>query len=345
MSKVLSFRVEQQDEGMRIDALLGKLGCYPSRSAAAHAIQGGLVFLNGATPSKKYLVSTNDFVVYEIEDKVVSDIIGQPIPLDIRFEDDDLLVLSKQIGLVCHPSAKHADGTLVNALIFHCGADKLCDVQGDNDRLGIVHRLDKDTSGLMLAAKSNDAGEALMADIKARFVDRRYLALVHGIISPNSGLIDAPVMRSVHDRIKMCVSTASQAREAITTFNVLERFEANHDDNGYTLVACKLFTGRTHQIRVHMEYIKHPIVGDTAYCSNAPKNPKAALGLERQFLHSYRLSFTHPITLRNIEFVDNLPRSLASALDLLADRSMGRTQAGDLAFEELRSAPHPQCKD
>ena len=333
------------DEGTRLDALLGRLGLYASRSAAAKAIEEGRVFVAGEKASKKQSVSAGQAIVYEVDEEAVpTPLTGEPIPLDIRYEDDDLIVLSKQAGLVCHPSDDHADGTLVNALIYHCGAEHLCNVQGEFDRLGIVHRLDMDTTGLMLAAKNDFAGEALMKAIQDRVVDRHYLALVHGVITPETGMVDAPIARHAKDRTRMAIRDCDSAREAITTFRVLERFEAGVHDNGYTLIDCKLFTGRTHQIRVHMEYTKHPLVGDPLYVANRPKHESANLGLRRQFLHSYRLRFDHPVTGESIEFVDNLPRDLADALADLGGRSSGLTEAGQEVRELQSQAPHPSVE-
>ena len=253
-------------------------------------------------------------------------------------------MLSKQIGLVCHPSVDHADGTLVNALIYHCGADHLCNVQGEDDRLGIVHRLDRDTSGLMLAAKTDAAGYALMEDIRDRAVDRHYLALVHGVIAPDTGMIDAPIARSANERTRMAVRDVPSARDAVTTFRVLERFEPRQHDDGYTLIDCKLFTGRTHQIRVHMQYAKHPLVGDPVYTANGPKDARAQLGLKRQFLHSFRIRFIHPETSEELEFADNLPRDLDEALRSLGDRSRGMTDAGREVAALLADAPRPSAE-
>ena len=253
-------------------------------------------------------------------------------------------MLSKQIGLVCHPSVDHADGTLVNALIYHCGADHLCNVQGEDDRLGIVHRLDRDTSGLMLAAKTDAAGYALMEDIRDRAVDRHYLALVHGVIAPDTGMIDAPIARSANERTRMAVRDVPSARDAVTTFRVLERFEPRQHDDGYTLIDCKLFTGRTHQIRVHMQYAKHPLVGDPVYTANGPKDARAQLGLKRQFLHSFRIRFIHPETSEELEFADNLPRDLNEALRSLGDRSRGMTDAGREVAALLADAPRPSVE-
>ena len=301
--------------------------------------------MNGANVVKKYAVAAGDVIVYQEEEEVeAGPVTGQPIDLDIRFEDDDLIVLSKQIGLVCHPSVDHADGTLVNALIYHCGADHLCNVQGEDDRLGIVHRLDRDTSGLMLAAKTDAAGYALMEDIRDRAVDRHYLALVHGVIAPDTGMIDAPIARSANERTRMAVRDVPSARDAVTTFRVLERFEPRQHDDGYTLIDCKLFTGRTHQIRVHMQYAKHPLVGDPVYTANGPQDARAQLGLKRQFLHSFRSRFIHPETSEELEFADNLPRDLDEALRSLDDRSRGMTDAGREVAALLADAPRPSVE-
>lgn len=345
MARMLSYSATALDAGERLDSLLAARACFASRSAAARAIESGNVFVNGANVVKKYAVAAGDVIVYQEEEEVeAGPVTGQPIDLDIRFEDDDLIVLSKQIGLVCHPSVDHADGTLVNALIYHCGADHLCNVQGEDDRLGIVHRLDRDTSGLMLAAKTDAAGYALMEDIRDRAVDRHYLALVHGVIAPDTGMIDAPIARSANERTRMAVRDVPSARDAVTTFRVLERFEPRQHDDGYTLIDCKLFTGRTHQIRVHMQYAKHPLVGDPVYTANGPKDVRAQLGLKRQFLHSFRIRFAHPETSEELEFADNLPRDLDEALRSLGDRSRGMTDAGREVAALLAVAPRPSVE-
>lgn len=330
----MHYLVDMSDAGSRIDAYLGAQSGMPSRSACARLLEAGSVDVNGETcASKKYAVSAGDRISVELpEVDECSEIIPQAIPLDIRYEDDYLIVLSKQRGLVCHPAHGHDSGTLANALVYHCGIDHLGTVQGE-DRPGIVHRLDRDTSGLMLAAKDDDTQRELQNLIRTRTLDRRYIALCHGYISLDSGTINTGIARSTRDRVKMAVSDDPFARQAITTFQVLERFEAQRGDDGYTLVECHLYTGRTHQIRVHMRHINHPLVGDPLY---GKRNAgRADLGLDRQFLHSWSVRFTHPVTGETVACTDELPWDLAAALDELEDRSMGRTEAGERIIPQL----------
>lgn len=317
MGRAISHKVTPEQAGKRLDAVVGDLPEVGSRSQAANACEAGRVLVNGKPAAKKHLVSEGDFLIVELPDEA-PELAPEPIELDIRYEDEHLLVLSKQAGLVTHPSPDRPFGTLASALLYRYGWDGLCNVQGEADRPGIVHRLDGDTSGLMLAAKTDEAGQALMDAIAAKAVDRRYMALVHGVVSVDTGMIDAPIQRHPVERMQMMVGDGPSARDAITTFEVLERFGAGSKDMGYTLLECKLFTGRTHQIRVHMQYTKHPIVGDSMYTAHAPKWAGASLGLERQFLHSYKLGFTHPITGKRMKFEDTLPEDLACALESLS---------------------------
>ncbi|MDN0054887.1 RluA family pseudouridine synthase [Collinsella ihumii] len=321
------YLVTSLDAGVRLDQFLGNQDACPSRSACAKLIESGAVDVNGETCySKKQVVVEGDRIEVDLpEVRDPGALEPQAIPLDIRYEDDYLIVLSKQRGLVCHPAHGHESGTLANALVYHCGIDHLGTLQGE-DRPGIVHRLDRDTSGLMLAAKDDDTQRALQDLIRLRTLDRRYVALCHGYIAMDSGTINTGIARSTRDRVKMAVSDDPFARQAITTFKVLERFEAERGDEGYTLVECHLYTGRTHQIRVHMRHINHALVGDPLYGKGGER---ANLGLTRQFLHSWRVKFTHPVTGRDIELHDELPWDLAAAYDEIAERSMGRTEAGD----------------
>ncbi|MBQ9021795.1 MAG: RluA family pseudouridine synthase [Eggerthellaceae bacterium] len=336
MARSVSISVDNSNASKRLDSFLAEQGAYISRNAAVHAIEDGLVFVNGQVQNKKYLVNPGDTIVYEeIEDSPRAPLVGENIPLDIRYEDDYLLVLSKQTMLCVHPSPGHEGSTLCNALIYHYGREGLAHIQGD-DRPGIVHRLDMETSGLLMCAKTDEAGHLLQDMIRLRDVDRRYLALVHGNVAHDTGLIDQPITRGWEDRLRMVVSDRGNAREAITTFTVLERFEAGQKDQGYTLLECKLFTGRTHQIRVHMEYIGHCCVGDPLY-SWGPDSIQLGLS-KRQFLHSYALAFEHPYTHEQMSFVDGLPPDLRQAYESLESRSMGKTDAGKRIFESLQSA-------
>ena len=222
MTDVACIEVAPEFAGMRLDAFMAAEGLYPTRSAAAKCIAEGCAALNGRIARKSATVSAGDVLEYETFDDPHAPVLDAvEIPLDVRYEDDYLLVISKQAGLVCHPADGHYGDTLVNALIAHCGRENLCDVQGEQDRLGIVHRLDKDTSGLMLCAKTNEVGLALMEDIRTRDVDRHYLALVQGWIPLETGLVDAPIARGERDRLRMKVSDRDNARPSITTFRPL----------------------------------------------------------------------------------------------------------------------------
>lgn len=329
MARTLSITVSDLYADMRLDSFLFESGLYPSRSKAVKQIEAGKVFVNGKPTTKKTLVQSNDFIVYEeYEDQPLVFLEPEDIPLDIVYEDEDLIVLNKQAGLICHPSPGHPSGTLSNALIFRYGRENLAHIQGD-DRPGIVHRLDGDTSGLMLCAKNNEIGYELQDEIRSRNVNRKYLCLVHGNIASETGLIDAPIFRSDKNRLRMQVSDKPQARSSVTTFRVLERFDAGQKDNGFSLIECKLYSGRTHQIRVHMEYIKHWCVGDQTYGTPGKSDN---LGLTRQFLHSYFIEFEHPRTHEVLQFVRPVPSDLQDVLHRLQQRSTGLTDAGREVF-------------
>jgi 23S rRNA pseudouridine1911/1915/1917 synthase len=321
--EVLTHGVRADEVGTRIDVLIAECGLLPSRSVTQRLIERNCVRVNGLTVTKRYKVRSGDQITVEVPPSESSELVAEDVELDVRFEDESLIVLSKAAGMVVHPAHGHWSGTLVHALLGH--SDDLGTLAGD-ERPGIVHRLDKDTSGLMIVAKNDDVQRALQSMIQQRLVERRYIALVHGRVVPDTGLIDAPIGRHPKEPRKMWVSDASGARQAVTSFRTLERFESDGADEGYTLIECKLQTGRTHQIRVHCAYIKHPVVGDPLY---GRRKLREDLGLTRQFLHSYSLAFDHPVTGERLAISDPLPDDLSTALRAIADRSQGRTEAGD----------------
>lgn len=324
-----------EGDGERLDSFLASQDNMPSRSACAKLIESGAVTINSThADSKSEKVCLGDRIQAEVEEpeEVGGPLAPNPyIPLDIRFEDEYLIVLSKQAGLVCHPAPGHVDDTLANALVAHCGYGHLGMLQGE-ERPGIVHRLDRDTSGLMVAAKDDRTQKALQDLIRLRVLDRRYVVLVHGYVAPDDGTIVTGIARSTKDRLRMAVSDDPRAREAITTFKTLERFEAGRRDEGYSLLECHLYTGRTHQIRVHMRHIGHPVVGDPLYGKGSLLQNK---GLTRQFLHSWHIRFDHPCTGETIELADRLPDDLLNVLESLQGTSMGQTERGREVCPEL----------
>ena len=324
-----------EGDGERLDSFLASQDNMPSRSACAKLIESGAVTINSThADSKSEKVCLGDRIQAEVEEP---EEVGGPLapnpykPLDNRYEDEYLIVLSKQAGLVCHPAPGHVDDTLANALVAHCGYGHLGMLQGE-ERPGIVHRLDRDTSGLMVAAKDDRTQKALQDLIRLRVLDRRYVVLVHGYVAPDDGTIVTGIARSTKDRLRMAVSDDPGAREAITTFKTLERFEAGRRDEGYSLLECHLYTGRTHQIRVHMRHIGHPVVGDPLYGKGSLLQNK---GLTRQFLHSWHIRFDHPCTGETIELADRLPDDLVNVLESLQGTSMGQTERGREVCPEL----------
>lgn len=295
-------QVEENLNGERLDKALSTL-TGESRSLVQMLIKKQAVLVNGEKTKANYKVKTGDELSYEIEEPEELLVSPENIPLDIYYEDADVLVVNKPQGMVVHPSAGHSTGTLVNALLYHC-----TDLSGINGviRPGIVHRIDKDTSGLLMVAKNDAAHESLSEQLKAKTSDRIYLALVHGDIKHQKGTIEAPIGRAKEDRKKMAV--VADGKEARTHFEVLERF------GDYTLVKCELDTGRTHQIRVHMKYIGHPLAGDPKY---GPKNTLAGNG---QFLHASELGFLHPRTGGALHFKAPLPENFEAALKQLREK-------------------------
>lgn len=299
----ITLSVEEADEGARLDKYLGEHLEDVSRSAAEKLIAEGLVSVNGKKQGKSCKCSAGDLVEAEIPDPKPLTVEAQAIPLEIPYEDGDLLVVNKPKGMVVHPAAGHADKTLVNALMAHCGAS----LSGINGvlRPGIVHRIDKDTSGLLIVAKNDFAHRSLAAQIKAHSFTRIYEAVVLGNLKDDAGTVDAPIGRSPADRKKMAV-TERHSRHAVTHYEVIARYQ------GYTHVRLKLETGRTHQIRVHMAYLGHPVAGDTVY---GPK--KEVPGLEGQCLHARVIGFRHPRDGRYLEITSSLPPYFTEFLNRL----------------------------
>ena len=289
----------------RLDTLLAERLENISRSAAARLINDGLVLKNGEKLKKNYVVSPNDSFEVTLPDVREVETVAQDIALDVVYEDDDVIVVNKPRGMVVHPAAGHEDGTLVNALLHHCG-DSLSGIGGEK-RPGIVHRIDKDTSGLIIAAKNDFSHLALSAQLKDHSLSRVYEAVVYGRVRDDSGTVNAPIGRHPTDRKRMAV-TDKNSRPAVTHYEVIARY------NGYTHIRCILETGRTHQIRVHMAHIGHPIIGDLVYGKKKPEK-----GLSGQCLHARCLRFVHPRSGEYVELQTELPDYFNEVLSRLGN--------------------------
>lgn len=288
-----------KEGGNRLDKAVSEL-TELSRAQANEGIKAGTILVNGKAVKAKYAVKVGDVISYEVPEEEVLDYIAEDLPLDIIYEDEDVAVVNKAQGMVVHPSAGHTRGTLVNALMYH-----IKDLSSINGvvRPGIVHRIDKDTSGLLMIAKNDQAHQALAEELKAQKSLRKYLAIVHGNLPNDRGMIEAPIGRSEKDRKKQAVT--AKGKPAVTRFQVLERF------GDYTLVELTLETGRTHQIRVHMAYIGHPVAGDEVY------GPRKTLKGHGQFLHAQTLGFTHPRTGELVQFTAPTPTIFQETLENL----------------------------
>ena len=288
-----------KESGIRLDKALADL-TELSRSQANEAIKNGNILVNGKAVKAKYSVKEGDLVTYDLPEPEVLEYEAEDIPLDIVYEDDDVAVVNKPQGMVVDPSVGHTSGTLVNAVMYH-----IHDLSSINGvvRPGIVHRIDKDTSGLLMIAKNDRSHQALAEELKDKKSLRKYLAIVHGNISNDRGVIEAPIGRSEKDRKKQAVT--AKGKPAVTHFKVLERF------GNYTLVELTLETGRTHQIRVHMAYIGHPVAGDPLY------GPRKTLKGNGQFLHAQTLGFTHPTTGESLRFSVEPPAIFQETLENL----------------------------
>ncbi|MGV2619970.1 RluA family pseudouridine synthase [Halobacillus sp. ACCC02827] len=295
--------VTENDQSSRIDKLLAELIEDASRSQIQGWLKDGVVKVDDQPVKSNYKVQEGNVITWYIPEPEPMDILPEDIPLDVVYEDEDVIVVNKPSGMVIHPSAGHYSGTLVNALLHHC--DDLSGINGV-ERPGIVHRIDKDTSGLLMVAKNDVAHQSLARQLSEKSVERKYVAIVHGDITHEYGTIDAPIGRDTRDRQRMAV--VDNGRDAVTHFRVLQHFE------DYTLVECRLETGRTHQIRVHMRYISHPLAGDPKY------GPRKTLDLDGQALHAKLLGFEHPRTGEWKQFEVEPPEEFKEALRYLETR-------------------------
>ncbi|WP_102692734.1 RluA family pseudouridine synthase [Rummeliibacillus pycnus] len=297
----VTFTVTEEVQGERIDKALASMQQDWSRTQIQGFVQDGLVVVNGQAIKQKYKVQEGDVITVTPPEPEPLEIIAEDLNLEIIYEDSDVLVVNKPKGMVVHPAPGHTTGTLVNGLMYHCK-----DLSGINGvmRPGIVHRIDKDTSGLLMVAKNDKAHESLVQQLVDKTVTRRYTALVHGHIPHDKGTIDAPIGRDQKDRQKMGV--VDNGKHAVTHFQVIGRFGVD-----YTLIECRLETGRTHQIRVHMNYIGYPLVGDPKY------GPKKTIDFGGQVLHAGILGFVHPTTKEYLEFEAPLPEDYKQLLEEL----------------------------
>ncbi|PRT71566.1 RluA family pseudouridine synthase [Streptococcus anginosus] len=292
-------QVKVEIGGVRLDKAVADLTPL-SRSHANEQIKNGQILVNGQVKKAKYAVKAGDVITYELPEPEALEYVAENLPLDIVYQDEDVAVVNKAQGMVVHPSAGHTSGTLVNALMYH-----IKDLSGINGvlRPGIVHRIDKDTSGLLMIAKNDDAHIKLAEELKDKKSLRKYWTIVHGNLPNDRGVIEAPIGRSEKDRKKQAVT--AKGKPAVTRFHVLERF------GNYTLVELQLETGRTHQIRVHMAYIGHPVAGDEVY------GPRKTLKGHGQFLHARTLGFTHPKTGEVMKFTAEAPAIFQETLEKL----------------------------
>lgn len=303
MMEYFTFGTEAEDIGSRIDIFLAENLEEISRSGVQKLIDEGYVQLNGKAVKSNYKLRNKDVIDVGIPEAKVVEILPEDIPLDILYEDSDIIVVNKPQGMVVHPAPGHSSGTLVNALMFHCG-DELSGINGEK-RPGIVHRIDKDTSGILMVAKNNLAHQSLAEQLAAHTITRKYNAIVFNGFTEESGTVDQPIGRNPQDRKKMAI-TKKNSRHAITHYRVLEKL------NQFTLVEAQLETGRTHQIRVHLTFLGHPLLGDLVY---GPK--RQPFRTEGQVLHARVLGFNHPTTGEYMEFEAPLPASFERVLQRL----------------------------
>ena len=303
----IKYIATEEMDGERVDKIMSSLSDSMSRSYIQKLIKGGLVLVNGKTVKNSTVVNEGDELDMTVPKAIIPDIEPEDIPLDIIYEDSDVLVVNKPKQMVVHPAAGHYNGTLVNALMFYLG-DNLSGINGVM-RPGIVHRIDMDTTGSVIICKNDKAHQAIADQLKEHSINRIYHAIVHGIIKDDVGTVEANIGRSTTDRKKMAVVPAGQGKTAITHYRVLKRFE----EDKMTYIQCKLETGRTHQIRLHMAHIGHPLLGDQIY---GPER-KSRFKLQGQCLHAKILGFTHPSTGEYVETDAPLPEYFSHLLEIL----------------------------
>lgn len=307
----------ESDVGVRLDRFASQDGLL-TRSAAEKMIESGAITVNSVKSVKNYRLRLGDRIEWDLPEPEPCEAIPQNIPLDIVYEDDDLLVVNKPCGMVVHPAAGNPDGTLVNALLYHCG-DSLSGI-GGVIRPGIVHRIDKDTSGLLVVAKNDETHLGLAEQLKGHRINRIYYAIAIGNFREESGTVDAPIGRHPVDRKRMAVirNTELRAREAVTHWEVLKRGES--DGQSFTLLRCELETGRTHQIRVHLASIGHPLLGDPLYGgANTRFETRHRADIHGQCLHAGELHFVHPRTQKEMHLSCALPSDMEHVIGLLFD--------------------------
>jgi 23S rRNA pseudouridine1911/1915/1917 synthase len=295
-----TFGAEPEDVGSRIDVFIAENIEELSRSGVQRLIEEGLIKLNGSPVKANYKLREKDIIDVEVPEAKTVEILPENIPLDILYEDKDVIIVNKPQGMVVHPAPGHTSGTLVNALMYHCG-DELSGINGEK-RPGIVHRIDKDTSGVLMIAKNDVAHQSLAEQLAEHSITRKYNAIVFNGFQEDEGTVDQPIGRNPLDRKKMAV-TQKHSRRAVTHYRVLERM------GNFTFIEAQLETGRTHQIRVHLTFIGHPLLGDTVY---GPK--KQPFHLEGQALHARVLGFVHPTTGQYMEFEAPLPENYEKLL-------------------------------
>jgi 23S rRNA pseudouridine1911/1915/1917 synthase len=316
-SQDFTIHIDKAGSGKRLDIVVSSFLTSCSRSLAASLIQKGNIFVGDNLKKPGYRVKAGDKITGRIPEPDPVSLSPEPIEIDILYQDSDIIVINKPPGIVVHPAPGHYSGTIVNALLFHC--KDLAGIGGEM-RPGIVHRLDKETSGLLVAAKNDSAHASLSSQFKERRIKKRYLALVHGNMEENAGTVELPIGRDVSDRKRMSVLTR-KPRIAVTNWEVAERLGV------VSLLRIDLKTGRTHQIRVHCSAIKHPVVGDKVYGYGRIKSPDAdkrgiyelLKSVKRQMLHAWRISFRHPGTNRIMEFEAPVPDDMAQLIDSLKE--------------------------